>query len=594
MGKFRNKKLGDDQMTIFSVFSLLGGLALFLYGMNIMGSGLEKASGGKLERVLEKMTNNPLKGVFLGAVVTAVIQSSSAVTVMVVGFVNSGIMQLSQAVGIIMGANIGTTATSWILSLSGLDSSDPVVAIFKPTSFSPVVAFIGIVLIFLDKNGKKKDIGSILIGFAILMYGMTAMSDAVEPLKDSSEFANILLMFSNPILGVFAGAVFTAIIQSSSASVGILQALSSTGAITAGSAIPILLGQNIGTCVTAMISSVGTTHNAKRAAMVHLYFNVIGTVLFLILFYALDFFIDFSFKAEPLDAFGIAVIHTIFNVLATAVLLPFSKQLEKLANISVKDKAEKDDFLALDERFLLSPSFAVEQSYHVSASMADVCEDTFIKALDMLEDYDPKIADIIRKNEDLLDKYEDRLGSYLVKLSGHDLTENDSNSVSVMLHSIGDFERIGDHALNILEVAEEIYRKKMIFSESAAEELQKMSKALREIIGLTVSAYKNNDVELARHVEPLEQVIDIMKDSARQHHIERLTSGECTIEQGFVFTDSVTNLERVSDHCSNIAVAVIRLKNSTFDTHRYLNSVKYSTEGQFADDYKAFKDKYEM
>lgn len=581
-------------MTIFSVFSLLGGLALFLYGMNIMGSGLEKASGGKLERVLEKMTDNPIKGVFLGTVVTAVIQSSSAVTVMVVGFVNSGIMQLSQAVGIIMGANIGTTATSWILSLSGLDSSDPVVAFFKPTSFAPLVAFIGIVLIFLDKNGRKKDIGSILIGFAILMYGMTAMSDAVEPLKDSPEFANILLMFSNPVLGVLAGAVFTAIIQSSSASIGILQALSSTGAITAGSAIPILLGQNIGTCVTAMISSVGTSRNAKRAAMVHLYFNVIGTVLFLVIFYTLDFFIDFAFKSDPLDAVGIAVVHTVFNVLSTAVLLPFSKQLEKLANISVRDKAQKDDFPALDERFLLSPSYAVEQSYNVSVSMAEVCKKTFFESLDMIGNYDPKIAENIRKNEDLLDKYEDRLGSYLVKLSGHDLTEDDSNSVSVMLHSIGDFERIGDHALNILEVSEEIHRKNMKFSESAASELQKMISALREIVDLTVNAYKNNDVELSRHVEPLEQVIDLMKDEARKNHIERLRIGECSIEQGFVFTDTVTNLERVSDHCSNIAVAVIRLKNSSFDTHRYLNSVKYSAEGQFAEDYKEYKNKYNI
>lgn len=581
-------------MTIFSVFALLGGLALFLYGMNLMGSGLEKASGGKLERVLEKMTNNPIKGVFLGAFVTAVIQSSSAVTVMVVGFVNSGIMQLSQAVGIIMGANIGTTATSWILSLSGLESSDPIVALFKPTSFAPLVAFIGIIFIFLDKNGKKKDIGSILIGFSILMYGMTAMSDAVEPLKDSPEFAKILLMFSNPVLGVLAGAVFTAVIQSSSASVGILQALSSTGAITAGSAVPILLGQNIGTCVTALISSVGTSKNAKRAAMVHLYFNIIGTVLFLIIFYSLDLFIDFAFKYEPLDAVGIAVIHTVFNVLSTAVLLPFSKQLEKLANISVKDKAEKDDFPALDERFLLSPSFAVEQSFNVSVSMADICREAFTDAISLVRKYDAKLADKVRSNEELLDKYEDRLGSYLVKLAGHDLTESDNNSVSVMLHAIGDFERIGDHALNLLELAEEINQKKMVFSESATEELEKMIKALVEIVELTVEAYKTNDTELSRHVEPLEQVIDLMKDSAKQNHITRLTNGECTIEQGFVFTDIAANLERVSDHCSNISVAVIRLRNSVFDTHRYLNSVKYSTEGQFADDYKNYKKKYNM
>ena len=362
-------------MDVFSVFALLGGLALFLFGMNLMGSGLEKISGGKLERVLEKMTDKPLKGVLLGAVVTAVIQSSSAVTVMVVGFVNSGIMQLSQAVGIIMGANIGTTATSWILSLTGIESSNAIVSLFKPTTFSPLVAFIGIIFIFLDKNGKKKDIGSILIGFAILMYGMTAMSDAVQPLSENEAFANILLMFSNPVLGVLAGAVFTAIIQSSSASIGILQALSSTGAITVGSAIPILLGQNIGTCVTALISSIGTSKNAKRTAMVHFYFNVIGTVLFLVLYYTLDLFIDFAFKSDVLDAVGIAVIHTLFNVLSTALLLPFSKQLEKLAKLSVKESAAKDEFPALDERFLLSPAYAVAQSYNVSVSMFELCKE---------------------------------------------------------------------------------------------------------------------------------------------------------------------------------------------------------------------------
>ncbi len=581
-------------MNIFSVFSLLGGLAFFLFGMNLMGSCLEKASGGKLERVLEKMTDKPLKGVLLGAVVTAVIQSSSAVTVMIVGFVNSGIMQLSRAVGIIMGANIGTTATSWILSLTNIESSNPIVALFKPTSFAPLMAFIGIVLIFLDKDGKRKNLGSILIGFAILMYGMETMSSAVEPLSESEAFANILLMFSNPILGVLAGAVFTAVIQSSSASIGILQALSSTGAITVGSAVPVLLGQNIGTCVTALISSIGTSKNAKRAAMVHFYFNVIGTVIFLVLFYTLDAFIDFAFKSEALNAFGIAVIHTVFNVVATAILLPFSKQLEKLAKISVKDKTEKDDFPELEDRFMLSPSYAVSQSYNVSVSMFELSKEMLLNSLNMLSEYDSKTAEKITKDEDMLDKYEDRLGTYLVNLASHDLTESDSNSVSAMLHAIGDMERIGDHALNILELAEEINKKNIVFSDDAGEELTKITSALREIVILTFDAYKENDPDIAIHVEPLEQVIDLLKDILKTNHIQRLRKGECTIEQGFIFTDLATNFERVSDHCSNIAVGVVRAKNSGFDTHRYLNDMKHSTKGQFAVDYSEYRKKYNI
>ena len=581
-------------MTIFSIFSLLGGLALFLFGMNLMGTGLEKASGGKLERVLERMTNKPIKGVLLGALVTAIIQSSSAVTVMVVGFVNSGIMQLYQSVGIIMGANIGTTATSWILSLSGLESDNPFVAIFKPTSFSPIIAFIGIILIFLDKNGKKKDLGNICIGFAVLMYGMTAMSDAVAPLKDSEAFSNILLMFSNPILGVFAGAVMTAILQSSSAAVGILQALSSTGAITAGSALPILLGQNIGTCVTALISSVGTTKNAKRAAMVHLYFNVIGTVLFLVLFYTADAFIDFAFKYEAIDQTGIAVVHSVFNIFTTLLLLPFSKLLVKLANISVKDKVEPNEFPMLDERFFTSPSFAVTQSFKVSVSMAETCEKTFFSAMDALNSYDSKKAEEITSNEDLLDRYEDNLGTYLVRLAGKELTETDSNAVSEMLHVIGDSERIGDHALSILKLAEEIDRKKIVFSPSAIEELNNIKSALKEIVDLTVRAYKEYDSEIASRVEPLEQVVDVLKDTLRSKHIQRLRDGECTIEQGFIFTDLLTNFGRISDHCSNIAVGIIRLKKSDFDTHSYLNSIKYSKEGQFAEDYREYVKKYKV
>lgn len=581
-------------MDFFSLFKLLGGLALFLYGMSIMGSGLEKLSGGRLENILEKMTDRPIKGVLLGTAVTAVIQSSSATSVMVVGFVNSGIMQLSNAVGIIMGANIGTTATSWILSLTGLESSNPAVAFFKPSNFSPLIAFIGIIFIMASKKSRKKDIGAIMVGFALLMYGMNAMSSAVEPLSEVPEFTNILLMFSNPILGVLAGAIFTAIIQSSSASVGILQAISATGVLTYGTAIPIILGENIGTCVTALLSCIGTSKNAKRAAMVHFYFNVIGTALFLIVFYTLNAFISFSFINSALTPVSIAIIHTIFNLLTTAVLLPFSKQLVKLASISVKDNAKEELFPKLDERFLASPSFAVEQCMNVTDAMAELAKDTLFDSMNVFGNYDEKTAEKINGNEDLLDKYEDKLGTYLVKLSSKPLSEDDSAEISRMLHSIGDFERIGDHAVNILDLANEMHTKGISFSDDALSEIEVLSSAAREIIEMAIRSYVNNDAELAKHVEPLEQVIDTLREEMKTRHIQRLQNGKCTIELGFIFSDLITNFERISDHCSNIAVCVIEIKESSFDTHSYLNSVKYKTEGQFADDFKAYSGKYTL
>ena len=581
-------------MNAFHVFSLLGGLALFLYGMNVLSAGLEKISGGRLERTLEKLTNNPLKGVLLGACVTALIQSSSATTVMVVGFVNSGIMRLSQAISIIMGANVGTTVTSWILSLTGLESDNFFLQLLNPDSFSPLVALAGVIMIMTAKqhHGKRRDIGSILIGFALLMYGMSAMSGAVRPLADVPEFSNILMMFSNPLLGVLVGALFTAIIQSSSASVGVLQALSVTGAISYGSAIPIILGQNIGTCATALLSCVGASKNAKRAAMVHLYFNLIGTFLFLAGFYALNHFLKFGFIQESIGVVGIAVVHTAFNLLSTVVLLPFSRLLEKLAVLTVKDKEESSEFRLLDERFLNTPSYAVEQCHTMAIRMAKLAKDTLLASIKSVWEYSEKLADSITENEDKIDLYEDKLGSYLVQLSSKDLSEEDSKEVSKLLHAIGDFERIGDHALNILEVATEMKEKDAHFSKQANDELTILTNALTEILSNAMEAFALNDIELAKKIEPLEQVIDDLKEELRNRHVKRLQEGTCTIELGFILSDLLTNYERVSDHCSNIAVCLIQIKESNFDMHGYLNELKNSGEPQFLKDFESYKLQY--
>ncbi|MGN1202417.1 MAG: Na/Pi cotransporter family protein, partial [Eubacterium sp.] len=524
-------------MDIFSVLGLLCGLALFLYGMNTMGDGLEKLSGGKLEKTLEKMTNSTLKGFLLGAAVTAVIQSSSATTVMVVGFVNSGIMKLRQAIGIIMGANVGTTITAWVLSLSGIEGDSLVMQLLKPTSFSVVFAFVGIILLMFCKGDKKKNIGSICLGFAVLMVGMNGMSSAVEPLADSPVFTSILTAFQNPFLGIIAGLILTAVIQSSSASVGILQALSSTGQITYSMAIPIVMGQNIGTCVTALISCIGAKKNARRAAFVHLYFNIIGTILICALFYGSNLIFQYGFLDDIVNEANIAVIHTLFNLLATGLLLPFNKQLEKLACLTIKDSDDHSEAPFLDERFLNTPSIATERAVSLTEKMARLSQGTLLGALELIDEYDAKAAETISENEDMIDMYEDTISTYLVKLSRKTLSEKDSKNIQRVLHAIGDFERISDHAVNILKVAQEIDEKKIHFSDEAQAGLDVIIAALKEILNNAVQSFIKNDVKLAAKVEPLEQVIDRLRDKLKEAHVKRLTNGECTIELGFVFSD---------------------------------------------------------
>lgn len=587
-------------MDLFSVLSLVGGLALFLYGMNVMSGGLEKLAGGKLEKIFEKLTSNPIKSVLLGAAVTAVIQSSSATTVMVVGFVNAGLMKLHSAIGVIMGANIGTTITAWILSLSGISGDSILLKLLKPEAFAPVLALIGVAVLTFSKSGRKKDTATILIGFAVLMFGMTMMSDSVAPLKDNEQFREILLWFKNPVLGVLAGTLLTAVIQSSSASVGILQALSATGAITFGSALPIILGQNIGTCVTAMLSSIGTSKNAKRVAFVHLYFNIIGTFLFLTAFYVLNAIFDFSFINSAVGAGDIAIVHSIFNVSTTLILLPFIKVLEKLAYLTVRDeKNESSDtieqqFRLLDERFLQSPSFAIEKCRDLTNKMGEIAKESIEMSIDLaLNKYDEEKANQIEANERAVDMYEDKLGTYLVKLSSKDMSQKDSQSVSTILHVIGDFERINDHAKNIVEVAKEKFDKEADFSMQAESELNVICSAVKEILGFAVTSFEKGDLKLAREVEPLEEVVDRLRTVLKKRHIKRLQLGECTIENGFIFTDLLTNLERVSDHCSNIAVCIIEENNESFDTHEYIHILKNSGE-VFESEVDRFSKKYAL
>ena len=529
-------------MDIFSVLTMVGGLALFLYGMQVMGDGLAKVSGGKLERILENLTSNPIKAVLLGAGVTAVIQSSSATTVMVVGFVNSGIMKLNQAVGIIMGANIGTTVTSWILSLSGLQGDNVFVKLCKPSSFSPLLAVIGVIFLLFIKEEKKKDIGAIMVGFAVLMFGMETMSDAVKPLANVPEFTGILTAFSNPVLGMIAGAVLTAIIQSSSASVGILQALCVTGAVSYGVAIPIIMGQNIGTCVTALLSSIGATKNAKRAAMVHLYFNIIGTVVFMVLFYTVNAVVGFSFLGTATNAAGIAVIHSLFNVFATMLLLPFGKGLEKLACLTIRDdvqpaevEEERKELQLLDSRFLEKPAFAMEQSVHVANKMAEESKRTLFTAMDLLWNYTEDGAKKVGELENLVDQYEDELGTYLVKLSRQNLSVRDSHTLSIVLHCIGDFERISDHAINIMEAAQEMHDKKLIFSPKAEEELKVFSRAVQDIVEKAYAVFRDQDEKLAQKVEPLEAVVDELNQEVKKRHIHRLREGKCRLNLDLFF-----------------------------------------------------------
>lgn len=587
-------------MVLFDVLSMLGGLALFLYGMHSLGDGLEKLSGGKLETILEKLTSKPIFAVLLGAGVTAAIQSSSATTVMVVGFVNSGIMKLHQAVYIIMGANIGTTVTSWILSLTGVQGDNFFMQLLKPTSFSPIFAFIGIILLMFTKSEKKKVVGSILIGFAILMTGMETMSAAVKPLATVPEFTNILTMFKNPILGMIAGAILTAIIQSSSASVGILQALCATGVLSFSAALPIIMGQNIGTCVTAIISSVGTGKNARRTALVHLYFNIIGTVLFMILFYLINAFVHFSFMDSNASEVSIAIVHSVFNILTVLVLFPFAGLLEKLACLTVKDNPENSvkktqmekDFRALDTRFLEVPGLAIAHSKNVAENMSELSKECLFKAMSLLTDYDEDTALEVSDLEDKVDKYEDELGTYLVKLSSKNLNENDSRMLSELLHCIGDFERISDHAINIQEAAKEMHDKELKFSEKAKIELSVFGQAVQDIVNLSFKVFKDNDDILATTVEPLEEAIDTLNYEIKNRHVRRLREGKCTIELGFVLSDVLVNYERISDHCSNIAVSLIQIHEDNYETHGYLDALKHKDEKNFKEKYNECLEHY--
>ncbi|MDO5291965.1 MAG: Na/Pi cotransporter family protein [bacterium] len=583
-------------MDIFSILAMLGGLALFLYGMHIMGEGLSKVSGGKLERILEKLTSNPIKAVLLGAGVTAVIQSSSATTVMVVGFVNSGIMKLTQAVGIIMGANIGTTATSWILSLTGIESGNFLIKMCKPTSFSPILALVGVCFLLFSKKEKKKDIGMIMVGFAILMTGMSSMSDAVKPLADVPAFTNILVMFSNPILGVIAGTVLTAVIQSSSASVGILQALCATGSLTYATAFPIIMGQNIGTCVTAMISAIGAKKNAKRAALVHLYFNMIGTVVFMVVFYAINYFISFGFLGDVANAAGIAVIHSVFNIVATLMLLPFGKGLVKLACLTVKDDGEEEEnvFEKLDDRFLDKPGFAMQQCQELTKNMAETAKKGLYLSFELLKEYDSVKAEKVYEIESLVDQYEDQLGSYLVKLSSKNMSEDDSKELTVLLHCIGDFERISDHAVNLMQAATEMNEKGLVFSDEAVAEVQIYMNAMHEIVDNAFKAFEEKDLALAENIEPLEEVIDGLNVKLKKRHVKRLRDGKCTIELGFILADITTNFERVADHCSNLAVSMIQMDKDGFDTHEYLDTLKRENNPEFIRMYEQYKEKYRL
>ena len=566
-------------MDFFSIIALLGGLALFLYGMNVMSDGLAKISGGKMEQILENLTSNPVKAVLLGAGVTAVIQSSSATTVMVVGFVNAGIMKLSQAVGLIMGANIGTTATSWILSLTGIEGSNFFLQMLKPTSFAPLLAIVGAFILMLSKNEKKKNVATIMVGFAILMSGMTAMSSAVEPLAEVPEFGRILVKFANPVAGVLAGMIITAVIQSSSASVGILQALCATGNVTYGLAIPIIMGQNIGTCITAIMSAIGANKNAKRAAAIHLYFNLIGTVVCMALFYIVNAFVRFDFLTDAIGPANIAIIHSIFNIFTTVLLLPFGNQLVKLAQLTVgkhEDKEESHEMQipVLDERFLERPALAAEYSYVAAKRMAYLSRESLLSAMDLFEEYDEQKAEQIVKLEETVDQYEDKIGSYLVQLSSKNLSDTDSRSLTMLLHCIGDFERISDHAVSLMRAAKEMQEKDLYFSEKAEGEVSVFRASVKEIVDIAFSAFVTDNIKEAKKVEPLEDVIDDINIQVRNRHIRRLQDGQCTIKLGFILSDICTDMERISDHCSNISAYQVQMHESEYDPHAYSTEIR--------------------
>lgn len=581
-------------MSIFNILSLTGGLALFLFGMNYMGSSLERLGGGKFEEILEKMTSNRLKGLLLGAGITAVIQSSSAVTVMAVGFVNSKIMSLSQVVGIIMGANIGTTITSWLLSLTGIQSSNIFISLLKPSSFTPVLALIGIILYLFCKSDRKKNLGSILLGFSVLMFGMEAMSAAVEPLKDVPQFTSLLTAFSNPVFGVTAGMILTAVIQSSSASVGILQALTVTGSITVASAFPIILGQNIGTCVTALLSSVGANKNAKRTAVVHLLFNTVGVLLAMLLFYGINSVFKLPFIENIVSPSDIAVIHTLFNVFATAALFPFGKILEKLACIIVKDSRSEGGETLVDKKFLISSSYAINKAMEECTKMGMIAKENIMLCLDFINEYSKINDERISENEKLLDAYEDKLETYLVKINSMRLNLEDSVKMSKLTHAIGNFERIGDYGINILKTKRKMHQNKIHFSSQANDGLEVMSNAVSEIVEKSIQAFIDDDISLAKTIEPLEQVIDNLKVELRAKHSKRIQNGECTVENGIMFFDIVNSFERIADHCSNIAVCIIELSQNSFKPHSYLRVIKNDESKTFAEAFEKYLNKYKL
>jgi len=581
-------------MNIFSICTLCGGLAFFLFGMHVMSQSLEKIAGGKLEATLKKMTSNPFKSLALGAGITIAVQSSSAMTVMLVGLVNSGIMQLEQTVGVIMGSNIGTTLTAWLLSTAGIKSDNVLISMLKPENFAPIVALIGIIMIMMSKKKKRKDIGTIMVGFAVLMFGMELMKDAVSPLAEMEGFSKLLVAFKNPLLSVLFGAVFTGIIQSSAASVGILQALSLTGTISYRMAIPIIMGQNIGTCVTALISSIGVNKNAKRVTVVHMSFNIIGTIICLTIFYGLDALIHFSFVDKHIGAVEIAAVHSIFNIVTTLILLPFSNQLVKLAKKLVHDSKEAEVAVLLDKRLIATPPLAVSQCREKTVDMAQGAKDALHEALMAMFDFSEKAVLSVEEKEQLLDEMEDQLSTFLLELSAVSLTDEDSRTVTELLHTISDFERISDHAINMIEIAQEMERNSQSFSDSAKDDFSTLFAALTEISGLTVKAFAGNDTEIALNVEPLEEVIDDLTAEIRDKHIARLRKGECSPELGVYLSDLLINCERVSDHCSNIAVSIIQIAKSSMRSHVYLSELKAQRSEQFIGAYNSYHEKYRL
>ncbi len=586
-------------MTLFDILSLVCGLALFLFGMALMSEALEKAAGSRMKNILASMTSTPLKGFLLGLGVTAVIQSSSATTVMVVGFVNSSIMTLRQAIGVIMGANVGTTVTAWLLTLTQVDGENIIVQLFKPDSFVPVLAAIGIILYMFQQNAKRKDIGMVMLGFAVLMSGMDTMSASVSGLSDVPEFASLFTMFQNPILGVLVGAAVTAIIQSSSASVGILQALSTTGSITIGACVPIIMGQNIGTCITALLSSVGTSKNARRTAIVHLCFNVVSTVILLTIYSIVTSIVDIPLISATASAFTISITHTAFNVLAVCMMMPCSRLLEKLACAIVRDvpgdKSKKDSMEYLDERLMTNPSVAIERCRSVTVTMAREAISAVKDSISMLSTgYDEEKITELRESENIVDKYEDNIGTYLVKLSGLNMSEADSTECNKLLHLIGDFERISDHSMNIVGSVEEMNEKKLSFSDEAKKEIATLVAAVNEILDITLESFENNDLDKATTVEPLEEVVDYLKEQLRKNHVKRLRKNECTIEMGFVQSDLLTNLERVSDHCSNIAACILEMSHDTMGLHKYLHRVKEGKGEEYSHYYQYYMMKYKV